>query len=123
MTSANLAPNSTPDEQSAPTRRWPGWKIVLIVTLVALLATIIWQYPTWKALAETGTAYGARMGCSCRYIQGRGMNSCRTDAEPGMEIVTLSDVPGERAVTASVPLLASRTARLQGATGCVLDPE
>ena len=89
--------------------------------LILAVGVVIWQFPTWKALADTGTAYGARIGCSCRYVQGRDLASCATDFEPGMEMVSLSD-GGERAVTASIPLLASRTARLRGATGCVLDP-
>ena len=37
-----------------------------------------------------------------------------------MEMVSIEDLPEERAVRASVPLLASRTARYEGATGCVL---
>ena len=93
---------------------------------VILLATIgyaVWQFPTWQALAETGAAYGARIGCSCRYVQGRDIGSCPTDFEPGMEIVSIEDLPEERAVRASVPLLASRTAQFEGASGCVLVEE
>lgn len=93
------------------------------MVLIAVLAVGVWQYPTLKAQAEVGAAYGARMGCSCRFVQGRDSASCRTDAEPGMEIVSMEDIEGERAVRASVPLLASRVARFEGATGCVLVEE
>jgi hypothetical protein len=93
------------------------------VILLAAIGYALWQFPTWQALAETGAAYGARIGCSCRYVQGRDIGSCPTDFEPGMEIVSIEDLPEERAVRASVPLLASRTARFEGASGCVLVEE
>ena len=88
--------------------------------LLAVAGYAVWQFPTWSAMAETGAAYGARIGCSCRYVQGREIGSCPTDFEPGMEMVSLEDLPDQSAVRASVPLLASRTARYEGATGCVL---
>lgn len=84
---------------------------------------VIWQYPSWKAQAEVGSAYAARVACSCRYVQGRDLDSCLTDFDPGTEIVSVEDLPDERRVRASVPLLASRTARFAGASGCLLEPE
>jgi hypothetical protein len=103
--------------------KWVVGGIALIALVVAL-----WQFPTWLKLAETGAAYGARVGCSCRFIQGRDIASCESDFEPGMELVSLADVEPDdgaqpSAVTASVPLLASRTARYAGTSGCILDPE
>ena len=50
------------------------------------------------------------------------MGSCANDKEPGMALVTLTDVPDQRAVRASVPLLAARTARFKPGWGCLLDP-
>ena len=120
MTSRAPAPKTT----AHPSR--PGiarWKLVLGALALLIAGFAIWQFPTWKAQAETGAAYGARIGCSCRYVQGRDIGSCPTDFEPGMEIVSIEDLPDERAVRASVPLLASRVARYEGATGCVLVEE
>jgi hypothetical protein len=97
-------------------------RLVAILLVIAVIGYAIWQFPTWLRMAEVGSAYGARMGCSCRYVQGRDIQSCATDAEPGMEIVSLTDLPEGKAVRASVPLLASREARYEGATGCVLVP-
>ncbi|HKR18044.1 hypothetical protein [Rhizorhapis sp.] len=90
----------------------------LIAAGVALLA---WNWPDLKTRAEAGVGYGARIGCSCRYVQGRTMESCEQDMETGMEIVMLDDLPDERAVVASVPLMAKRIARFQPGFGCVLD--
>jgi membrane protein DedA with SNARE-associated domain len=91
-----------------------------IILLIAV-GYVVWQLPTWRAMAQTGTAYGARIGCSCRFVQGRPIGQCATDFEPGMEAVSLSENAEERSVTARVPLLASHTARFVRGTGCVLD--
>ncbi|MBB6425499.1 hypothetical protein [Sphingopyxis sp. JAI128] len=84
---------------------------------------VVWKFPSFKAQAELGSAYAARIGCSCRYVQGRSLDSCQTDFEPGMEMVSLSEDPATKTVTGSVPLLASRSARYAGASGCLLAPE
>ncbi len=103
--------------------RWGGclpWAIALGM-LFAIFA--IWKFPSFKAQAELGSAYAARVGCSCRYVQGRSLDSCQSDFEPGMEMVSLSEDPATKTVTGSVPLLASRSARYAGASGCLLRPE
>lgn len=89
---------------------------------VLFLIFLIWQFPSFKAQAELGSAYAARVGCSCRYVQGRSLESCQTDFEPGMEMVSLSEDPATKTVTGSVPLLASRSARYTGASGCLINP-
>lgn len=68
-----------------------------------------------------GTAYGARVACSCRFVAGRSMDDCAKDKLAGMELVRLNSDESARSVTASVPLLASDTARLRPGYGCVLD--
>lgn len=83
---------------------------------------VVWKFPSFKAQAELGSAYAARIGCSCRYVQGRSLDSCQTDFEPGMEMVSLSEDPATKTITGSVPLLASRSARYAGAGGCLLAP-
>lgn len=71
---------------------------------------------------ELGVGYAARVACACRYIGNRPIGSCRADFEPGMEPIRLADDPARRAVTASVPLIASRTARFDPLLGCQPDP-
>jgi hypothetical protein len=100
-------------------RKWIYGAGVLGLLLLALL---VWNWGGLKARAAVGVAYGARVGCSCRYVEGRDMQSCEADKEPGMGVVRLVDVPQERAVAASVPLLASRSARFRPGWGCLLDP-
>ncbi len=100
-------------------RKW--WVAAALVGLL-LVAALAWAGPTLIARARLGSAYGARLACSCRYVEGRAMGSCADDKEPGMALVRLEDVPEERAVRASVPLFASRTARFKPGWGCLLDP-
>lgn len=116
-------PPESPAAQ-APRRpsRWSGclpWALVVLVLLAILL---IWKFPSFKAQAELGSAYAARVGCSCRYVEGRSLESCQTDFEPGMEMVSVSEDPETKTITGSVPLLASRSARYAGASGCLLSP-
>lgn len=122
MPSASPPPTSTGSVPGtvSPRRNWRLWAGIAGLLLAGYVA---WNQPSWNAQAETGAAYGARMACSCRYVQGRPLESCERDAEPGMELVSLSDDAEEKAVSASVPLLASRTARYRAGTGCVLDAD
>jgi hypothetical protein len=100
-------------------RKWIYGAGALGLLLLALLA---WNWSALRARAAVGAAYGARIGCSCRYVEGRDLKSCEADKEPGMGLVHLADRPQDRAVTASVPLLATRSARLKPGWGCLLDP-
>lgn len=91
--------------------------------MAPIIAYGVWQYPTWKGMAEAGTAFGARVGCSCRYVQGRDLQSCETDFEAAMALVSLSDDADKKRVTASTPFLASHSAHYAGESGCLLDPK
>ncbi|QLC22133.1 hypothetical protein HFP51_08045 [Parasphingopyxis sp. CP4] len=95
-----------------------GTIIVLLVLLIAVVVYAMRMKPT----VELGVGYGAHVVCSCRYIGGRDMESCYNDYEPGMEMVSMTDDPEERRITASVPLLASRSAQFREGLGCVLEP-
>ena len=91
----------------------------LLIVLAALLA---WFWPAIDGYAQTGAAYGARMGCSCRHVAGRPIDQCRADFEDGMGLVMLSEDPEHRTVTARFPLIASQTAQFRPGEGCILQP-
>lgn len=120
-------PVPPPSPAPAPTRktpsRWGGCLPWVLIVGVLLAGLAIWKFPAFKAQAELGSAYAARVGCSCRYVQGRSLESCQSDFEPGMEMVSLSEDPETKTVIGSVPLLASRSARFADASGCLLRPE
>ena len=100
----------------------PKWIFVVAIVALALTALLAWKWSDLRARAEVGVGYGARIACSCRYVEGRPMDSCRSDKEPGMALVRLTDQPESRSVRASVPLLASRGAHYRPGWGCLLDP-
>ena len=97
------------------------WRFAALIAVAALIVLVAWNWRGWAARAQVGAGYGARMTCSCRYVEGRGMESCKGDTEPGMEIVSISDSPDDKSVTARVPLMATRTARYRKGFGCLLD--
>lgn len=70
---------------------------------------------------ELGVGYAARVACGCRFVEGRSLAQCRTDFERGMEPIRLKEDVAAKSVTAYVPLIASRTARLDPVLGCQPD--
>lgn len=70
---------------------------------------------------ELGVGYAARVACACRHIGNRPLESCYADFEPGMEIIRLIEDAAAKSVTASVPLLARRTATFDPLLGCQPD--
>ena len=113
-------PGVRPPRRPGTRRKWLvrlGW-----LALVCAAVAIALNWRPLRANALTGAAYGARLGCSCRFVAGRPLGDCRKDFEPGMGFVMLSEDPAAKSVTASVPLLASQTATLREGSGCVLEP-
>jgi hypothetical protein len=100
----------------SPWRRRALW---LGLGLIVLMLTVFWK--PLNGYAEAGSAYGARVACSCRYVGGRGLDDCKKDFEPGMELITLSEDAKAKSVTARFPLLASHTATYREGPGCQLE--
>lgn len=88
--------------------------------LGAVLLLVLYWHPL-MATAHTGAAYGARVGCSCRFVAGRPLGDCRKDFEPGMSMVLLSEDPAARRVTARFAVLVSESATYREGWGCQLD--
>lgn len=98
--------------------------VLILVLLVAAALAALWFSATGERLrgdATAGTAYGARVACSCRYVSGRSMADCAKDKLAGMGMIRLSDDDAAKSVTASMPLIAEATARYRKGYGCVLD--
>ena len=89
----------------------PKWMYAALLAVVVAVALLAWNWSAMRGRAAVGAAYGARISCSCRYVEGRAMDSCKRDKQPGMWAVSLKDLPDSQSVNATVPLLASRTAR------------
>lgn len=98
--------------------RWAGLALAALA-----LAFIASHWPRWQLRATVAAGFGARMACSCRYIEGRDLKSCQGDFKglEGMGLVRLSDDPEHRTVRASVPLMAGRKAVFRQGFGCLPD--
>ena len=98
--------------------RWP-WAVLIVF---AALGFAWWAYGDFiRGNAETGSAYLARVACSCRYVAGRSLDDCGKDALEGMGMISLSQNLDDKTVTATAPLIASSTARYREGQGCVLE--
>ena len=94
----------------------------LLIGLGAMLVALAlagWLYVrSITPQLDLGVGYAARVACGCRYIEGRALEQCRGDFEAGMERISLSEDTRAQSVTAYVPLIARRTARLDPLLGC-----
>ena len=98
-------------------------RLILIATLLALAAYAAWKWSAWQRAGLAGAAYAARIVCSCRYIGGRDAESCARDIRDDARLAFVTELPQERAVRASIPLLGSAKARFRPDFGCVMEQE
>ncbi|MDE2621448.1 MAG: hypothetical protein KGL54_14910, partial [Sphingomonadales bacterium] len=120
---ATPPPASSPETSTtAPRRRAPALlRRLAWLALLAGGAGLVLYGPALARHARTGTAYGAKVSCSCRFIEGRSLGSCRKDFEGGMGLVTLSEDAAARSVTARFALGFAQTATFQEGAGCQLE--
>lgn len=112
----------TGDRQPSPWKR----NLVLLVLVVAG-GVLAFSWNGLREEARIGTAYGAQVGCVCRYVSNRPLESCRGDiAVAGLgrtaSLMRLSEDADAKTVNASVPLLWSETATYEKGRGCLLEP-
>lgn len=107
---------------SNPARPRRSRRLLFALVLALLVGALAWFWRPLNGYARIGTAYGARVACSCHYLGGRELSDCRKDFEPGMEPVLLSADAETKSVTARFPLLASATATYREGEGCRLEP-
>lgn len=107
---------------NAKSKRRSRLLLVILVAIAAGLAALWFSSPGERLRGDAlaGTAYAARVACSCRFVAGRSLDDCRKDKLAGMGMMALSADESTRSVTASVPLIARDTARHREGFGCVL---
>jgi hypothetical protein len=115
MATANrLASNRT-----GPRRR--VWLRGVLAALVVLAGAYwFWREPI-DGYSSAGASYAAHSVCSCRYIGGRDLASCKGDLTGTLALAFVSEDEDEHTVTARIPPLSSQTAHLREGYGCVLD--
>jgi len=89
------------------------------LALIAFYVAVNWT--GWQRRADLAAGLGARMACSCRYVDGRDLASCRGDLAgvPWMALVRYADDGAHKRVIASIPMMAERSARLRDGFGCL----
>ncbi len=102
-----------------PLRKLHIFGYIILLILVLIIAIFIYNFASLKGNAQLGASYAAHVTCSCRYIEGRSLEDCQKDFEAGMEIVSLSDDPDNKRMTAYVPFLAEAIAERRGEFGCI----
>ncbi|WP_417320348.1 hypothetical protein [Erythrobacter aureus] len=108
---------ATAKTRSRKSRLWL-WLILLVAALLGA-AWLAWGDGLRKT-GGVGSAYAARVACSCRFVAGRSMDDCAKDKLEGMELISLSEDAASKSVTASIPFIASDTASYREGYGCVL---
>jgi hypothetical protein len=112
-----ILPGGSP--RSGPRRHWLRNGLILLALAALIGLSLQWQRLHAEALA--GSAVGARIGCACHYVEGRPLDQCGSDFEPGMRLIRLGDDPATKTITAGVPLLAHQRAHFVAGQGCIPD--
>jgi hypothetical protein len=96
----------------------------LVVGLILAGLAAAGGYAVWQVsiAADVGAAAIAKVVCSCVFVEGRTMESCRADDPPGAERATATVDEKERTVTGSVGGIISRRASYSEKFGCTLEP-
>lgn len=111
-----------------PTRQPARWKRnLLVLALLAIGGWLVWAWQGLREEALVGAAYGARVGCVCRFVSQRPLAACQGDLKiAGLNgiaaRVSLSEDADKRSITGSVPLLARQSADFRPERGCQLEP-
>lgn len=111
-----------------PTRQPSRWRRNLFLwALLAIVLALAWTWQSLRQHALVGSAYGARVGCVCRFVSQRPLKSCEGDLKAAglgrvAGLVSLSEDASTRTIKAGVPFLASQSASLDPSAGCLLEP-
>ncbi len=95
--------------------------ILMIFVVIGLIFGFFWQF--WLrdqlSFARLATAYGAKMVCSCRFVAGRDLQSCKGDFT--VDISAFEFTETDNGVQASVlgGLISSRAVNEPG-LGCAV---
>jgi hypothetical protein len=114
-----MATATSPDKAKTPMSMGRKIRYGFIAVAALALLWLVFNFSDLRGQARLGTAYAAHIACSCRYIEGRPLDACYKDFEPGMGMITLTDDPAAKRVRASVPLMASAMAERRGDFGCL----
>jgi hypothetical protein len=93
-------------------------RLIVIAVFWFLLVGSALVYQEGRERSLVGAGYVAKELCSCVFVGGRELASCRPDVPPSMDRVR-AELGADR-VRAYVPYFAERIARFEPPFGCVL---
>jgi hypothetical protein len=93
-------------------------KRILTVILVLLLAGVFFAARHLRNLGFIGVGYAAQQTCSCLFVSGRPLPSCRADLDPLAQRIVALHPTGERVVATTI--LFSATSVFDPVFGCML---
>lgn len=94
-----------------------------LAVLAAVILLTVWKWNDWRATGQAGSAYAARITCSCRYIQGRSAESCAQDVANDAGSVTIEADDKARRISGHVPMLGSASAVYRPGFGCLMEQQ
>jgi len=92
------------------------WKAIAGFWVLLVVGALVWE--SLRDRSSIGAGYVAKEVCSCVFVGGRDLASCRADVPATMDRVQVE--LGSDRVRAFVPALAERIARHEPPFGCVL---
>jgi hypothetical protein len=92
------------------------WYAIAVFWVLLVVGALVWEH--LRDRAAVGEGYVAKEVCSCVFVGGRTLESCRADVPPSMDRVQVE--LGADRVRAFVPALGVRIARHEPPYGCVL---
>lgn len=92
------------------------WIAIAVFWVLLVAAALTWEW--MRDRSTVGAGYVAKEVCSCVFVGGRSLDSCRADVPAVMDRVEVELGPDR--VRASVPGLVERIARHEPPFGCVL---
>lgn len=97
-----------------------GGKWVLAGGVAALLAigAAAWAGRDVYAFARIGTTYAAKQTCSCLFLSGRELASCKTDYPQDAVSQFTWKVAGDKVTVSAAAGLISATAQFEDGYGC-----
>ncbi len=98
------------------------WRWVIVgggAIVVAGASSFGWRT---SLAADVGAAAMAKVVCSCVFVDGRSLASCRADDPPGFESVAVTIDDKAKTATGVLFGIIKRRATYQEGYGCVLEP-
>jgi hypothetical protein len=108
---------SSNEQESGGSMRGKGLLIAVVVLVALIGAAMFFGRDTW-ATAKIGTVYVAKQTCSCLFVAGRPLDSCRTDYDPAaLKPLTVETTDSGVKVSALAGLVSAQ-AKFEPGFGC-----